>query len=141
MNLKTGVTRKQSTSNFSKIEDFLPLDTFMHVCLSGGRKCSFWENLVYCFLVTPLLRFAFLPYYQWIRPFHIFDVDLQIKNYFHPKLCSQDITLLKLQQFGWPRYVKKKSEKIIFSHFHPKLNPWEFSRKTELRQFSALIQS
>ena len=72
---------------------------------------------VLCFLVAPLLRFAFLPYYRRIRPFHIFDVDLHIKNYFHPKLCSQDISLLKLQQFGWPRYVKKNVKKLFLVIF------------------------
>ena len=32
-------------------------------CVSGGKKCSFFVKLgVLCFLVTPILRFAFLPY-------------------------------------------------------------------------------
>ena len=31
VNLKTGVTRKQSRSNFSKTEHFLPPDTYTHV--------------------------------------------------------------------------------------------------------------
>ena len=36
-NLKTGVSRKQSTSNFPKNEHFLPV--------SGGKKCSFFGKL------------------------------------------------------------------------------------------------
>ena len=47
MNLKTGVSRKQSTPNFPKNEHFL--------CASEGKKC---------FLETTVLRFALLPYYQ-----------------------------------------------------------------------------
>ena len=34
-----------------------------HVCVSGGKKCSFFGKFgVLCFLVTPILRFAGLPY-------------------------------------------------------------------------------
>ena len=34
-----------------------------YVCVSGGKKCSFFENFgVLCFLETPVLRFAYLPY-------------------------------------------------------------------------------
>ena len=45
MNLKTGVSRKQSTPNF--------------------RKCLFLGKFdVLCFLETPVLRFALLPYYR-----------------------------------------------------------------------------
>ena len=61
-NLKTVVTRKQSTPNLPKNEHFLLLDTDTHVCVSGGKKCSFPGKLgVLCFLVTPLSRFALLP--------------------------------------------------------------------------------
>ena len=66
MNLKTGVTRKQSKSNFPKNEHFLPHDTHLHVCVSGGKKCSFCGKFdVLCFLVTAVGRFALLPYYRW----------------------------------------------------------------------------
>ena len=50
-NLKTGVSRKQSTPNFLKNEHFL--------CVSDGKKC---------FLETTVLRFALLPYYQRMSP-------------------------------------------------------------------------
>ena len=56
-------SRKQSTPNFPKNEHFLPPDTQTYVCLSGGKKCSFfWKFGVLCFLETPVLRFALLPY-------------------------------------------------------------------------------
>ena len=58
-NLKTGLSRKQSTSNFPKNRHFL--------CISGGKKCLFFGKLgVPCFLETPVLRFALLPYYRRI---------------------------------------------------------------------------
>ena len=34
---------------------------------NGGKKCFFFENFgVLCFLETPVLRFAHLPYYRRI---------------------------------------------------------------------------
>ena len=34
-------------------------------CVSGGKKCSFFGKFgVLCFLETPVLRFALLPYYR-----------------------------------------------------------------------------
>ena len=36
-----------------------------HMCVSGGKKCLFFGNFgVLCFLKTPVLRFAQLPYYR-----------------------------------------------------------------------------
>ena len=62
-NLKKSVTRKQSTPNFPKNEDFLPPDMHTHLCVSGGKKCLFFGNFgLLCFLATPVLRFALLPY-------------------------------------------------------------------------------
>ena len=38
-----------------------------YVCVSGGKKCSFFGKFgVLCFLETPVLRFALLPYYRRI---------------------------------------------------------------------------
>ena len=62
---ETGVSRKQGTPNFSNNEYFLPADTHTRVCLSGCKKCLFLRKFgVLCFLETPALRFACLPYYQ-----------------------------------------------------------------------------
>ena len=64
-NLKTGVPRKQSTPNFPKNEHFLPSDMHAHVCVSEGKKCSFFGKCdVLCFLETHFLRLALLPYYR-----------------------------------------------------------------------------
>ena len=63
-NLKTSVSRKQSTLNLPKNKHFLPPDTHN---VSGGKKCSFFgKSSVVCFLETPVLRFALLFYYRRI---------------------------------------------------------------------------
>ena len=62
-NLKMGVKRKLSTPNFPGNEHFLPPDTHTCVCVSGGKKCSFFEKFdVLCFFATAVLRLALLPY-------------------------------------------------------------------------------
>ena len=59
---ETGVTEKQSTSNFPKIKHFLLGNTRTYMCVSGGKKCSFLGKFgVLRFLLTPVLRFALLP--------------------------------------------------------------------------------
>ena len=57
MNLKTGVSRKQSTPNLRRNKHFLPLD--MH----GGTPLPLFRKFgVLCFLKTLVLRLALLPY-------------------------------------------------------------------------------
>ena len=63
--LKTGVSRTQSMPNFLKNKHFLPPDMHTYMCISGGKKCSFFAKLgVLCFIETPILRFVLLPYYR-----------------------------------------------------------------------------
>ena len=51
---------------FPENEHFLPPEVYV-CCVSGGKKCSFFGKVsVFCFLVTPVLRFALLPYYRLI---------------------------------------------------------------------------
>ena len=51
MNLKTGVSRKESTPIVPKNEHRA------YQGVSGGKKCSFFGKFgVLCFLVTPVLR-------------------------------------------------------------------------------------
>ena len=60
-NLKTEVIRTQSTPNFPKKEHFLPPDTHRYVCVSGGKKCSFFGKFgVLCVLITSVFNFVFL---------------------------------------------------------------------------------
>ena len=48
---------------FPKLSSFLTIDH--HLCVSGGKKCSFFGKFgVLSFLETPVLRFALLPYYR-----------------------------------------------------------------------------
>ena len=73
-NLKTKVTRKQSTPNFPKNEHYT------YVCVSGGKKCLFFKKIgVLCFLVTSVLRFALLSLTQPpITPVALFPYHRQI---------------------------------------------------------------
>ena len=54
------VTRKQSMSTFLKKQILLPSDTHPYACLSGDKKCLFFQELgvLLCFLVTSVLRLA-----------------------------------------------------------------------------------
>ena len=62
-NLKTGVSRKQSTPNFMKNGHFLPPDTLIYKWLSEGKKCLFFRKFDHlCFRQIPVLRLALLPY-------------------------------------------------------------------------------
>ena len=57
-------------SNFPKNEHFLPTDTHTYVCVSGGKKCTFFGKFaLLCFLETPVLKFTFLPYDRRINRF------------------------------------------------------------------------
>ena len=62
--------KKQSTPKFPENKRFLPPDTYMHVCVSGGKKCLFFGNFgVLCFLEAPVLKFALLPFYRQVENF------------------------------------------------------------------------
>ena len=76
---QNGCFKKTKQAKFSKKpEHFLPPDTHTYVCVSGGKKCSFFEKFgVLCFLETPLLRLALLPYYRRII---LFALQLMIPN-------------------------------------------------------------
>ena len=79
-NLKTSVSRKQSTPNFPKKRTFFSPDTHTYVSGGGGKRRSFFRSsyregervsvhffgkfIVLCFFETPVLRFALLSYYQ-----------------------------------------------------------------------------
>ena len=47
-----------------------PPNTHTYVCVSGGKKCSFFGKFgVFCFVETSVLRFTLLPYYRRISAF------------------------------------------------------------------------
>ena len=51
------------------------------VCVSEGKKCSFFEKIgVFCFLVTLVLKFALLPYYRQNKDFFL-KVNLSTLNH------------------------------------------------------------
>ena len=63
------VTKKKTKrAKFHEKQTFLTPDTHTHVCVSGSKKCSFFEKFgMLCFLVTSVLRFALLPYHRLIN--------------------------------------------------------------------------
>ena len=101
-NLKTGVSRKQSTTNFPKNKHFLPPDTHTYVCVSGGNKCSFFGKFrVLCFLKTPISRFALLPYYQRIVTFLVTKEVSTFLSHYNKlvRLFCQHLMLIYLSLF------------------------------------------
>ena len=63
-NLKTEVTRNQSTSSFLKNNiSYSPwYAQHTYVCVSGSKKCSFFDKFgALCFLVTSVLSLILLP--------------------------------------------------------------------------------
>ena len=88
-NLKTGVSRKQSTPKFPKNKHFLP---HTYVCVSGGKKCLFFGNFgVLCFLETPVLRFALLPYSRR----YVFDLITLFLTFVLRRILSLQLAKLK----------------------------------------------
>ena len=67
MNLKTETTSKRFFENRTFLTTWyahIP-DTHTCVCVSEGQKCAFFGKFgVLCFLVSSVLRFAFLSYYR-----------------------------------------------------------------------------
>ena len=62
---QNGCFKKAKHAKISEKQTFLTPDTHTYVCVSGGKKCLFLGNFgVLCFFETPVLRFAFLPYYR-----------------------------------------------------------------------------
>ena len=62
---QNGYFKKTKHAKFSESEHFSPPDMLTYVRVSGGMKCSFLGKFgVLCFLETPVLRFALLPYYR-----------------------------------------------------------------------------
>ena len=89
----------KARQNFPKNEPFLPLmrvrvrgyflspdthtDTHTYVCVSGGKKCQFFEKFgVLCFLEIPVLRFALLPYYRLIFNCFVSEIIIPILQNF-----------------------------------------------------------
>ena len=63
-----GYFKKTKHARFSEKRTSLAPDTHTYICVSGDKKCSFFGKFdVLCFLETPVLRFALLPYYRQIR--------------------------------------------------------------------------
>ena len=62
---QNGCFKKIKHAKFPKSEHFLPFDTHTYLCVSGGKKCSFFGNFgMLYFFETPVSGFTFLSYYR-----------------------------------------------------------------------------
>ena len=81
--------------------------SYPYVCVSGGKKYSFFGKFGgLCFLETPVLRFALLPYYRRIdqtRLVNCWKYLLQILEEFH-------------QRWNFPICINAVDEKLIWDH-------------------------
>ena len=137
MNLKTGVSRKQSTPNFPKNEHFLPHDKHTYVCISGGKKCSFFEKFgVLCFLEAPVLRSAHFPYYRLVtnrliqhHSFKIFNLKQgNLINKFCNSVATRQLKRAWFLHRGFlsgaikPKNLSKLEKKSLEKHCRFKMN-------------------
>ena len=61
---QNGCFKKTKHAKFSEKRLFLT-PWYPHVCVSGGKKCSFFGKFgLLCFLETPILRFTLFAYYR-----------------------------------------------------------------------------
>ena len=62
---QNGCFKKTKHAKFSGKQTFLPPEMHTYMCVSVGKKySSFGKFDLLCFLGTPVLRFALLPYYR-----------------------------------------------------------------------------
>ena len=118
MNLKTGVTRKQSTTNFQKNKHFLPSDTHTYVCVSGGKKCSFFGKLGVLFSCNTrfeIRSFALLPtIYQILLRLSLFPPIFWVMRktqYFFPRdsILSQILVKFVYWKRSWIQMISHLS--------------------------------
>ena len=75
--------KKTKHAKFSEKRTFLPPDTHTYVCVSGDKKRSFFGKFgVLCFLETPVLTFAYLPYYRQYSVIKILRLFLRVVIFF-----------------------------------------------------------
>ena len=127
--------------SFPKNDYFLPPDMHTYICVWGGKKCSFFGIFgVLCFLETPVLRFALLPYYRRIRKISFSQNPQKLSM---EKLIWSEVPGIQSQQL-FPRYfsdiILSLSRRITIPEKHlercQSLFPCiKYERKPELNYF------
>ena len=78
---KTWNSTKSKVRPFFAVEILTQNLVCAYVCVSGGKKCSFFGKFgVLCFLEIPVLKFALLPYYRPIVNSRNLKTSRQIKS-------------------------------------------------------------
>ena len=68
------------------------------VCVSGGKKCSFFRKFgELCFLETPVLRFALLPYYR--RKVEIKEAGEKLLVSLYGEKANNSLNQIRLYKF------------------------------------------
>ena len=111
-NLKTGVTRKKSTQIFRKTDFPYPLIRTRTCVYQGVRNVRFGKFSVLCFLVTPVLRFALLPYYR----------GTQRSSY--PEVVCNEGVFKKFRKFTGTHLCLVRFFNKITDHQHRTLDNW-----------------
>ena len=75
------------------------------VCVSGGKKCSYFGKCSLLFRVTPVLRFALLPY---CRRIIIFEPNGNFLNYLFAQI-SFLTSPPELPILNWPEIIDKEN--------------------------------
>ena len=91
--VSNGCYKKKNHAKFSEKRTFLITpDTHRHVHVTAGKQCSFFGKFgVLCFLVTPVLSLAILPYYRRIHNHHYYYYHYYYYHHHHP--CQGSIDL------------------------------------------------
>ena len=94
---QNGCFKKTKQAKFSEKQTFpTPWYTHTHMCVSGGKKCSFFGKFGFLwFLETLVLRFTLLPYY---RRFHskIYVTEFVINVDFQDKMAGYHVSTCRL---------------------------------------------
>ena len=86
------------------------------VCVSGGKKCSFFQQFgVLCFLVTRVLRFALLPYY-WRITKNRFSLEW---NCHSNTVCSSSWSLVQVTKETYSKLIYTETKlKSVFKKYY-----------------------
>ena len=103
----------------------------MYVCVSEGKKCWFFGNFgVLCFLETPVLTFALLPYYRRIlinNGIHI-EIHIHTISCIHVLFCLFVCLFVCFFHYLCVRHVKYH---VIKNHF---LSQVTLSQRNDFKQ-------
>ena len=98
---QNGCFKKTKHAKFYEKQTSLIPDAHTYMCLSGGKKCSFFGKVgVLCFLETPVLRFTLLAYYWRYIIIFICVIWYHLYNFKNVKNTYGEVTLRKVADWS-----------------------------------------